>query len=169
MAFIDLITSVEEGGAEFRLTEVNGEIAQTLSLKGHWNLGDNAAFGMFLDGTSASLVDINSHVRRFRMVTSGSYVGFKAFLNHPIQFNGNLAFGYGYAEAAGVAYDDYEFTDFWVVEPQMNASVKVLPIMKMTVGGGYRFAYGSWNSSLPNEMLSGPSIGAGLIFGDFRY
>ena len=169
IAFIDLISDMNEGGIEYRFTEIDGQIGTTLGLKGAWNVNDNCNVGFASHGTKASTTDIQGHVKKLRMVTSTTYIEFRGLKNRPVELHPNIGFGWGYAEVSGIYYnDDFESTSFWTAEPQMNAVMYLNKRIKLNVGCGYRWVANARSTYLNNALLSGPSVGAGLTFGFFE-
>lgn len=117
------------------------------------NVGDAPTFD--LDGTALS----------FHMGQGGFWAGYLFRPEKLIHFGGSARFGWAGMDLKGenIRIQD----DLFLISPQAEFEVNVLPYMKFNLSAGYRFAFGANNPVLNNTDFQAPFAMVGFYFGSF--
>ncbi|MBX7094762.1 MAG: hypothetical protein K1X56_08580 [Flavobacteriales bacterium] len=168
-----MIFSWEEGGYELKYTYFNDEPAYLHGIRGGWYMDGEEKWVLGFSSYFASTV-INesfSLLNRQQLVTMYStvYVDYTFFQDKPVQLNPLLHLGYGFAELTDLGFGSTgsEYSGYYLVEPNINATIKVFRYMKFGLGLGYRAVGGVRMQGADSYSLSGLSMNAFIKFGDF--
>jgi hypothetical protein len=53
--------------------------------------------------------------------------------------------------------ENFDFSGFFVGEPQVNLEMNITSYLRLAIGGSYRFVSGSKTTGITDEKLSGPA------------
>lgn len=168
-----MIFSWEEGGYEVKYTTFNDEPAYIHGLRGGWYINQNETFvlGFSMYGASTTINEQFSLLNRQRLTTiySTLFLDYTFFPDRPYQINPMLHFGYGYAalENLGYASFDNSQSGFLLLEPDINASLRLGGFARIGVGVGYRMLGGIRMNGADSFSLSGLTLNAFLKFGPY--
>ena len=168
VAMYDMLTSFEEGGLDVKITEMNGELVPLYGGKGGWTLKDEK----FLVGLSGyyTRFTFNDEARStvdFETYYTGVLIEMRHRPEKPFHLNTNLTIGYGFAQNSGWQGDSFDFSQYMVGEPNVTMMATPLPFVRIGVGAGYRYVFGSQLAGASDASLSGPAYNFSLIFGRF--
>ena len=169
VAMYDLVTSFEEGGLDLKITEMNGELVPLYGGKGGWTTKDER-FLIGLNGYYTHFI-YNDEARSavdFETYYTGILVEMRHLQDKPVHVNTNMTLGYGFAQNSGWQGDSYDFSQYVVGEPNVSVMATPLPFLRIGVGAGYRYVFGSNLYGASDASLSGPAYNFSLIFGRFR-
>jgi hypothetical protein len=169
-------TSIREGYFGF-LFGVNGGIL----LNNQFMLGVGA-YGLVNDIRTSPTADVkipHTSDMYLNMAYGGLMVGYTATPHRLIHVMANLLVGTGVVDyrykfwieggmdwSVGSPKVDTDY--FFVLEPSVNAELNLTRVVKVYVGGSYRFATGvGMITGLSNRDIAGPTINLGFKFGVF--
>jgi hypothetical protein len=169
---INMFTTWEEGGYEMKYTSMNGSPLYLHGVRGGWFIGNEqkSLIGM---STVIGLTTINEYSalrwQQISMVYGTIYYEHNFRLTQNIQWSPSLHVGMG-----AVGIDQYQVSSennvsaMYLLEPNVNLSMRILPIVKIGVGAGYRLLSGVHLQGGDNISLGGPSANIYLKFGNYR-
>ncbi|MEO0557297.1 MAG: hypothetical protein AAF170_03835 [Bacteroidota bacterium] len=165
------------GGPVVKVSSINGDLGLFVGGRGGWilNFKPNHAFVIGGGGyTLVSDVEINDAMASGGPVDLDlSYGGLEVeYVNRTrevVHFSAQVLIGQGVAESSKEIRNggDQDEGGFVVVEPGVNALLKVTDYFRIGVGGSYRLISGTDLDGLSDSELSGASAVLTLKFGSF--
>jgi len=168
LACYDLVTSFEEGGADVKITEMNGELVPMLGAKGGWtNKSGKFMFGYNAYYANFSFTDEHESVAGMETIYSGLLLEYRPTPERRLEVHPNLTFGFGFAQNTGIYSDNFDFSRYMLTEPNLGVTYEVFDFVRLEAGLGYRYVFGASLTNSSNAMLSGASYNFGVSFGHF--
>ncbi|MDH5230861.1 MAG: hypothetical protein OEZ58_00835 [Gammaproteobacteria bacterium] len=154
------------GGWEVTGTQMGDNNVLMTGGRGAWLLNHSFYLGGAGYGSAFSVGDTGKHVGY-----GGLLLGFIGSPNSLVNYGFDVILGAGgianpndYADNTNC---DHNADTFLVVEPGVNVALNVFKYGKINLGASYRFVSRSDDSVFTNDMLSGASVKASMIFGKF--
>lgn len=130
-------------------------------LGGSWGLG----FGSY-SLASELLADQKGIKRDIGMSYGGLVLNYSFFGRKLLYLNVEALLGPGQAYAVsrldGAAR---QYTNFWVLEPEISVMVNVTTDLRLGVGAGYRLTNSQGNENILGSDMGGPSLSFTLMYG----
>ncbi len=132
---IDLITTMEEGGPQMKMTFYETEPVPIWGLRGGWPIHDDLVLGLAAYGTSTTVNSDNQIGRtRLEMGYAGMFIDKRYNVYRPVHYSTSLFLGYG----ASDGLPSFRNKEFFVVEPEGNILFRIADEIRVGVGGSYR-------------------------------
>jgi hypothetical protein len=144
----------------FGATSLNGHAAYNFGLRAAYLLNDNfslglAAYGMGWDGSNGDNRSLNDN-RQLTGGYGGLLVEYRLLPQYVVHGVFDTTIGGGGICTRSTRDDDCEASrGFGFVEPMANLELNVTDYMRVTLGGGYRFAFASERDGISGSDLSG--------------
>lgn len=171
--FVQMVFSWEEGGYEVKYTTFNNEPAYIHGLRGGWYINSDENFVLGFSGYAASTTINESfsllNRQRFTTFYTTLFLDYTFYQDKKIQINPILHFGYGYAELQNLGFSSTpdEYSGFFLMEPNINASMGLGRVIRIGGGVGYRVMSGLRMNGADSYSLGGASLNAFIKFGPF--
>ena len=148
------------GGPVFKFTTVDGQFGFLMGGGGAWLINHRISIGGMGFGLAT---DLTTGGRALDMSYFGFDGGYVFFPDSVVHFTAHATIGWGEVSLR----DPWEGDKFFVVEPNVDAEVNVLPWVRVCAGVSYRFATSvNGVTGINNRDLSGL---AGTIFVKFGW
>jgi hypothetical protein len=174
------ITNGGYGAPVQRLSVVAGKSVLLTGLEGGWIINHRfvlgaAGYGLATQNvrhTGSSLRDSKGRAPVVEMGYGGVLLGYvpepmrRAHVNVQTIIGGG-GMTYDVSDVAGMRLEDAPADGFFVIEPSLEAEVKVTSIFRIALGGGYRFISGARLDGLRDDDLRGASMSLSFKLGRF--
>ncbi|GAB4380080.1 MAG: hypothetical protein Kow0075_11160 [Salibacteraceae bacterium] len=97
----------------------------------------------------------------------GLWMGYLHHADSVIHFGASVKMGWGGYKVSDAQSVLLESNGLYVICPQAEVELNLLPFMKLPVAAGYRYAFASSPGMFSGNSFSSPFATAGLLFGWF--